>query len=98
VPIPTQVALEQAVRSSLRKRQLKKFKLLDDLDRLAARRTARLDELAAACSRQPHERTKAVLELVHGIVAARSQNLTAQVASLKRDLIHDGLDPEPQNS
>mmetsp|Transcript_27085 Transcript_27085/g.81189 ORF Transcript_27085/g.81189 Transcript_27085/m.81189 type:complete len:905 (+) Transcript_27085:287-3001(+) len=82
-----QVALEQAVRSSMRKRQLRKVRLLDSLAGIASDRARRLPTIDAACSRMEHNRTKEVLLRVSGIVAERSQKLTTQVQSLRADLL-----------
>lgn len=84
-----QVALEQAVRSSLRKKQLRKVRLLDALDSIANDRTTRQPDFDAPTETMEHERTKEVLQRVRGIVAARTEKLKVQVASLREDLLRD---------
>lgn len=82
-----QVALEQAVRSSLRKKQLKAVRLFDALESIATDRTSRLPDLDAMACRIEHARTKAVLQRVRDIVANRAERLQVQVGTLKADLL-----------
>eukprot|EP00038_Savillea_parva_P003724 m.129408 g.129408 ORF g.129408 m.129408 type:complete len:885 (-) comp11261_c1_seq1:829-3483(-) len=87
-----QVALEQAVRSSLRKKQFRTTRILDQLDGIATERTERLADFDKISDNLDHDRTKEVLGRVRALIASRTDQLKAQVTLLRTDLLQESVE------